>query len=264
MIIELPPQWLARWQHPDPFWHVLHLQGKIFREQPGRKTLRFTLEDENYFVKMHFGVGWREIIKNLSQGRLPVLGAKNEYIAIRRLEHFGFTPTIVGYGLRGKNPATQQSFIITKELDCTISLEDFCRDWPTVAPDSALKAALIKKIALIAKNIHDQGINHRDFYLCHFLLDLTGGRDLLDPDALNLYVIDWHRAQTRAKIPLRWRIKDIAGLYFSAMDIGLSPEDLQLFMYHYDSQMSQHFWWQVKRRAHKLYRKIHHYSPKGA
>lgn len=254
-MLKLPSEWQKCWALPDPFWHVFHLQGDVFREQPGRKTLRFIKNDEAYFAKIHFGVGWREIIKNLLQARLPVLGAKNECEAIQHLEKFGFTPSLVGYGWRGKNPAKQQSFVITKALDCTISLEDFCRDWNKHSPTPELKKALIKKIAAIARIIHHEGINHRDFYLCHFLLDITGGKEFLEPNNLTLYVIDWHRAQCRKKVPLRWRIKDIAGLYFSAMDAGLTQEDLALFKEHYDKKLGKLFWYQVKKRATKLWEK---------
>jgi heptose I phosphotransferase len=254
--VKLPLLWLKRWQSVDPFWHVFHLQGTIYREQPGRKTLRFIEENEPYFVKCHFGVGWKEIFKNLLQGRLPILGAKNEFLAIERLKKFGFVPEVVGYGWRGINPANQQSFLITKELSFTISLEDFCHDWPFCPSPLKLKWALIRKLADIARNIHEQGVNHRDFYLCHFLLDITGGSELLDPKELHIYLIDLHRAQLRKKVPWRWRVKDIAGLYFSAMDLGLTQHDLWRFIMTYNSGKPLRFWRAVRKRAIKLYRKI--------
>jgi heptose I phosphotransferase len=249
-ILKLPSLWLERWKHLDPFWHVFLLEGEVFREQKGRKTLRFIEDNESYFVKMHRGTTLHEIFKNLLQGRLPIMGAKNELEAITQLESFGFVPDIVGYGFR-KN----LSFIITKELTYTISLEDFCKDFKTNPPSLKLKWALIRKIAEIAKTIHTAGINHRDFYLCHFLLDLTGGRELLDPNSLNLFVIDWHRAQTRKKVPLRWRIKDIAGLYFSAMEFGLTQRDLLRFIKSYNSNQNKTFWKSVQKRAKALYLK---------
>ncbi len=38
-------------------------------------------------------------------------------------------------------------------------------------------------------------------------------------------MIDLHRAQTREQTPKRWRNKDLAALYFSALDIGLTQRD---------------------------------------
>ena len=37
------------------------------------------------FIKLHYGVGWREIFKNLLLGRWPVLGAKNEWRALAHI-----------------------------------------------------------------------------------------------------------------------------------------------------------------------------------
>jgi UDP-glucose:(heptosyl)LPS alpha-1,3-glucosyltransferase len=221
----------------DIFDYVFNLKGEVFRTQPGRQTLRFIENNQAYFLKRHTGISFYEIFKNLIQGRLPVWGAKNEVDAILALEKFGFVPEIVDYGFRGK-----LSFIITKELMNTISLEVGARR----AVPLPLKWTLIRKIASIAKTIHDHGINHRDFYLCHFLLD---------PTTLKLYVIDWHRAQIRKKVPFRWRVKDIAGLYFSAMDIGLTQRDLYRFMKIYDDPKDAYFWQCVKKRAIRLYRK---------
>jgi heptose I phosphotransferase len=70
-----------------------------------------------YFVKIHRGVGWAEIVKNLLSLRLPVLGAANEWRAIQRLSELGVDSMhAVAYGLRGRNPGRQHSFIITEEL----------------------------------------------------------------------------------------------------------------------------------------------------
>lgn len=255
--LKLPVLWLEKWKHLDPFEHVFQITGEIFRSQPGRQTLRFSENKETYFLKRHTGINSREFFKNIIQLRLPIFGAKNEVEAISALEKFGFVPEIIGYGFR-----KSRSFIITRELIYTISLEDFCRDFRENPPPLKLKRALIRKVAEISKIIHDNGINHRDFYLCHFLLDITGGREFLDLNNLNLYVIDWHRAHVRKKVPLRWRIKDIAGLYFSAMDIGLTKQDLQYFMkiYQYNHKF---FWRQVEKRAMALYCKTREKSHVG-
>ena len=43
-------------------------------------------------------------------------------------------------------------------------------------------------------------------------------------------MIDLHRAQVRSAVPLRWRNKDLAALYFSALDIGLTRRDKLRFL----------------------------------
>ena len=84
-MIELSPDLSTIKGAPATFDAFLALEGEIFRQVGERKTLRFVAGNRGYFIKIHAGVGWREIFKNLFQGRLPVLGAKNEVRAIERL-----------------------------------------------------------------------------------------------------------------------------------------------------------------------------------
>ena len=46
-------------------------------------------------------------------------------------------------------------------------------------------------------------------------------------------LIDLHRAQVRPRVPQRWRYKDLAGLYFSALGIGLTQGDKLRFLRRY-------------------------------
>src|SRR6056297_2975140 len=54
----------------------------VYRDREGRRTLRVCLPEGDFFLKLHRGVGWREILKNLARGRLPVLGAADEWRAL--------------------------------------------------------------------------------------------------------------------------------------------------------------------------------------
>jgi len=225
----LRPPFSQLWAGRDPFAEVDALQGQVLRELEGRRTLRTEVDGRGYFVKIHRGVGWREIFKNLICLRLPVLGARNEWQAIEHLERIGVdTMRRVAFGERGKNPAHKHSFIITEELAPTISLEDYCGPWPCTPPSVALKRALIVRVAEIARAMHESGMNHRDFYLCHFLLHTDPPPT---PEAIRLSIIDLHRAQIHTQTPAsRWRRKDLAGLHFSSLDIGLTRRDLLRFL----------------------------------
>ncbi len=212
------------WAGQDPFATAEALQGQVLRALEGRRTLRTEIAGRGYYVKIHHGIGWGEIIKNLLSGRLPVLGAGNEWRALERLTALGVdTMRAVAFAERGSNPARRHSFIITEELAPTVSLEDFCRNWHdgrAVPPAPTFKRALIRRVAEMARRMHGGGVNHRDFYICHFLLHLP-----VDARAPRLSLIDLHRAQVREKTPRRWRDKDLAALYFSALDIGLTKRD---------------------------------------
>lgn len=237
----------------------------IFRNKEGRKTLRFRYLGASRFLKLHSGVGWGEIVKNLLQGRLPVLAATNEYRAVMALREIGVdTMSIAAYARRGGNPATVESMIVTDDLVGTVSLEDYCADWASTPPVPATRRRLVNKLAHSARRMHEAGINHRDFYLCHFHLDEAS----LGRPRLRCYLIDLHRAQLRQRTPRRWQIKDLAGLYFSAMDCGLSQRDLLRFVRTYSAGglrqalgVDTRLWRQVTRRARQLYRREHGREP---
>lgn len=243
------------WAGQDPFVAVEALQGQVYRALEGRRTLRTEVDGRGYFVKIHRGVGWGDIVKNLSSLRLPVLGARHERDAIRRLAELGVdSMRAVAFGVRGANPARQHSFLITEELAPTVSLEDYCRDWPGKPPSLRLKRALIARVADMARRMHAGGMNHRDFYLCHFLLHLDPPPT---PDSLRVSLIDLHRSQVRASTPRRWRDKDLAGLYFSALDIGLTRCDrLRFLRAYFDGPLRE-----VLRREARL---LHHLERESA
>ena len=249
-----------QWREEDLFSVAQQIEGEIFRQKEGRRTLRFALGGKSFFLKWHQGVGWLEIIKNLLQLRLPVISAKNEWQAVRFLEQYNIdTLSIAAYGERGLNPAQRQSFLITDDLVDTMSLEHVGEQWRKVAPTFLTKITLIKKLALIAKVMHENGMNHRDFYLCHFLLDESFAKNNIINDETRLFLIDLHRAQLRDKTPERWIVKDLGGLYFSALDVALTQRDLFRFMSAYSGlslretlSKQQNFWSKVQQRATKL------------
>ncbi|NQY25707.1 MAG: lipopolysaccharide core heptose(I) kinase RfaP [Piscirickettsiaceae bacterium] len=249
-----------KWRGRDVFSVVQGLTGEVFRYKEGRRTLRFVLEGKSYFLKYHQGVGWLEIIKNLIQLRAPVISAKNEWQAVYFLEQNKIdTMTLAGYGEQGLNPAKIQSFVITDELVDTMSLEDLGQQWRSRPPTFSTKITLINKLAAISKTMHESGMNHRDYYLCHFLLDQSFAQHNTINDDTRLFLIDLHRAQIRQKTPQRWIVKDLGGLYFSAMDIALSKRDLLRFMMVYSGlsvreilTCQQSFWDKVAKRAVKM------------
>lgn len=255
------------------------LRGEAFRHQDGRLTQRIILGGKSYFIKQHTGIGWKEIFKNLFQGRWPVFSAKNEWRAIERLKSAGIAvPTIVGYGQRGLNPANIKSFVLMEELTSTISLEELCYQWEKKPPSFLLKKKLILEVAEIARTMHAMGMNHRDFYICHFLLSdviyavMPAKADIHFDTVMPakagtqekknfLYLIDLHRAQVRKKVPKRWSIKDLAGLYFSSKKGGLTQRDLLRFIRKYRAKSLREilenesdYWQKVKNRGEQLYR----------
>lgn len=232
--IKLKSPFEQLWAGKDPFAEVELISGKIYRAVKQRKTLNFELDDESYFIKIHRGTTVKEIVKNLISLRLPVLDAKQEWDAIKRLEQVGVN-TMDGraFGRKGLNPLIRHSFIVTKDLNPTISLEDLTKSWLTNPPSYHMKRSLVIYLAKMVAQMHAAGVNHRDCYLCHFLLDIPLFEN---HQQIKLSVIDLHRAQIRKTVPVRWRDKDLIGLYFSAMNIGLTDRDIWRFLKVYFNQ----------------------------
>ena len=249
----------------DLFMLVDQLRGEVFRKIDDRRTIKVRIGTAAYFAKIHQGVGWVEILKNLMQGRLPVLGARNEWLALCALRNAGVrSMTPVLFCERGLNPATRQSAILTESLESKVTLEDF------ETTESDLKRKLIAEVATMARKMHQAGINHRDFYLCHFLLDLPLVEDRDDaPGApLVLHLIDLHRAQIRQNVPRRWIVKDLGSLLFSAFEKNLTKRDLLRFVRVYSGSplrevlvTDPEFWDDVIARAIKLWRQDHDSLP---
>jgi heptose I phosphotransferase len=249
----------------------LKIDGEVFKAFPSRRTLKFSRAGREFFIKMHWGCGWGEIARKLLSLRLPVVSAKTEWCAIRALEAIGVdTMQLAAYGEEGLNPARRKSFIVTEALSGTESLEKWAPKFmrtPSTPEKPHLKHALIRNVAEIARRVHSNGLNHRDFYLCHFLLDVSGG-PIPRPQAIKLYLIDLHRMHIRKRTPQRWLVKDIAGLFFSSMDLGLNSTDLFRFMCTYSGKSlrdtlrsDRAFWDRVHARAIRVYRQQHGTEP---
>ena len=53
------------WAGRDAFAEVERLDGQVYRELEARRTLRTEVAGHGFFVKIHRGIGWGEIFKNL-------------------------------------------------------------------------------------------------------------------------------------------------------------------------------------------------------
>lgn len=262
------------WREQDVFTLVQQMPGQIAREVQGRETRRVDINQQIYYRKLHTGVGWPEIFASLVRGRLPIIGARNEWQALERLAELNI-PSLkaVAFGEKYYNPAKQLSFIITRELADTIDLDRYLLASQAAGKKLSFKArkVLLQHLAEITKTMHQGGINHRDFYLCHFMLansSITAWEAGLA--APQLYLVDLHRAQLRQAVPFRWQVKDLASLYFSAMDLGVTKRDVFRFMRVYLNvplrQMQaqqQGLLLACKRRAEQLYAREQRLKARG-
>ena len=255
----------------NTFDWVLECPGKVHRRIKHRRTLEAEIGGRRFFIKVHRASGWREVWKDWLQWRAPVVSARTEWEALERVQRLGISTTrVAGKGERGQAPAHLESFLITEALEDMIHLEDLTRDWGglTGSRQRHLKRALLEQIAHIARTLHEAGMNHRDFYLGHFLVKNRRWTEWKPEDPLELFLIDLHRAQIRSQLPLRWRVKDLGGLLFSALDCGLTRRDLLRFIRIYRArpwreslEADAALWRRVWRYARQLYVQHHGREP---
>tara|TARA_B100001540_G_scaffold313098_1_gene335396 strand:- start:28 stop:1533 length:1506 start_codon:yes stop_codon:yes gene_type:complete len=242
----------------NPILEAKNLEGEVYRKYANRVTKKIQYKNLSYFLKYHGPVGWKEIVKNLALFKLPIVGAKQEFLALSRMQNLGINgPKVKSYYSKGVNPSKRNSFLITEELKDTISLEDFFIAGKHKSLSFAEKNKLFNAVASITRQLHQSGINHRDLYLCHYHLDAR-----TDFDSIKLSLIDLHRAQIRNEVPERWLVKDIGGLYHSAIQFGLTERDCYRFlMIYFDCSLRelfsnhQKFLKKTRTRAYSMYMK---------
>ena len=125
----------AAWHGQDPLAAAFALTGDVLRQMPGRRTLRVLIAGRTFVAKLHSGVGYREIAKNLLMGRAAVVGAENEYMALQRLHSVGVpSMQIAAFGSTDSAAAHRRSFILLDYIEHAQTLEDVARTWRTRPP----------------------------------------------------------------------------------------------------------------------------------
>jgi heptose I phosphotransferase len=235
---------------------AMSVPGEVVRQVPGRSTRRISLNGKTYFLKLHQGVGWGEIIKNWLSFKQPVLGARNEFRACRYLQQRDIAaPRVAAFAESVGPPWARLSFIVTRSLGDMEDLETVSLRWQQTPPGGQELRTLTMQVARIARQLHEAGVVHRDFYICHLL------RQRQFPQA-PLAVLDLHRALLFEQVPVRWRLRDLAALLFSTLDLPLGKRAWLRFVRVYTGQplrvtfeQQPEFWHAVVLRAQKLQRK---------
>jgi hypothetical protein len=125
------------WAGRDPFAEVEALQGEVYRELEGRRTLRTEVDGDGFSSRSTVASAGARSSRTCSppscRCSAPARnGGHPAPAGGRRADHDR-------RGLRraGSNPADQHSFIVTEELAPTVSLEDFSIDWVKQPPEPA-------------------------------------------------------------------------------------------------------------------------------
>ena len=180
-----------------------------------RTTTRLKLqasseEPQTLFLKRHSPPPFKEYIKPWLRLTKPILGARNEWLAILKFHEVGLdTMRPIAWGQQGG-----YSFLLTRGIDDCQSLAEFV-DGTYSQMDAAAQAQerrrYVRLVGRLARKMHEAGLHHQDFYLYHLLVPLDQPSD-------QVYIIDLGRARQVAglKRGSRWVVKDLGQLMFAA------------------------------------------------
>jgi len=128
------------------------------------------------------------------------------------------TPKTISYGEQWGIFFEKRSFIITEKIPNAKSLErrlPDCFNRPATTENLKLRRAFITQLAAFVKKFHETNYRHRDLYFSHIFYSDSG----------EFYLIDLARAFKPSLLAERFRIKDIAQLYYSAPGRYFSKTD---------------------------------------
>jgi heptose I phosphotransferase len=161
-------------------------------------------EERVFYIKRHVRSSWKEYLKPLLRLTWPILGARPEWNAILRFRESKIpTMTPVALGESG-----EKSFLITEGLENCTKLSQLTGCSGQALSNTGQRRIILGEVARIARAMHQAGLHHQDFYLGHLMQLRT------EPD--RIYVIDLGRARYQKKLSLRWIVKDLAQLDYSA------------------------------------------------
>ncbi len=150
-----------------------------------------------------------------------------------------------------------QSFLITEDFSPYISLEALLEDQPQffMGPEGeAKKRLMINEISILARRMHQNGFNHRDFNATHILLHYNNGADVP-----KIALFDLQRVERRKFFKFRWKIKSLARLNYTLPDDIFSAKDrLYIFLSYKGKDRlgpGEHLqWFWIKRKTAKIKR----------
>ena len=183
-----------------------------------RGTERAVLSDSitgaqvEVYLKRYTRRPLREVIKSAFSLKFKNFGAFEEWDSLLAFHEAGL-PTL---------PPIAVAKCKAGDCGLTLGVQGFTRAselYPQLKTDAARRRALIAKTASLAASMHKEGMAHQDFYLVHLFI-MPGDKLLL---------IDLQRMFRQKALALRWVVKDLGQLMFSAKP-NAQPGDVALFL----------------------------------
>jgi len=173
---------------------------------------------------------WEQLRNWLSRRRKSSM--RYELDSADKLAEAGIkTANIIAYGEQWGLLFEKRSFIMTEKIPGAESLErklPDCFGLPATAANIKPQREFIREIAQFARKFHQTGLRHRDLYFSHIFYSRDG----------SFYLIDLQRVFKPIILTQRFRIKDIAQLYYSAPGRHFSSTDRLRFYLSYSGKIT--------------------------
>lgn len=207
--------------------------GAVIKQIRDRSVIRLEIRGRTFYLKRHNPVrlGLGAMIGGLFGGTGASPGMSEFKYLCRFREHGIPTVAPVAAGERGTGSGRYESFLLTEGFAPYISLEELIFNRPEIlqGPEGMLrKERLIRAIALLARKMHEEGFNHRDFNATHVLVGPDKGNGGFD-----LALFDLQRVDRKKWLKTKWFIKTMAHLGFSMPDPLFNGRDRLLLFQTY-------------------------------
>ena len=197
-------------------------QGRMLRALPDRENWRLELHGAHsqprgaYLKKHHIKTMRTWLRAKVGAGPGDTAGRVEAQNVARLLRSGIAAMRLIAYGERLHGDGRLESFVLTEELKNFTQLDHFLKEqFPPHNPHSISARSpkldsLLREVADVAAKFHRLGYNHRDLYCCHFFIrEVSEGR-------YKVNLIDLQRVEHRRHFRLRWLVKDLAQLAYSA------------------------------------------------
>ena len=167
------------------------------------------------YLKRYRPVPIKEKLKNWICGKRAYFDAFHEWKAILAFHKYEL-PTMVPIAVakHGHNSCLL-TLGITDYIRASELLPSLCS-----TQHGNLRRTIVKKIAKLAGTMHRMGLAHQDFYLVHLFIR--------ENENYKPYIIDLQRVIMQRRLAMRWRVKDLAQLLFSAAPV-ITKQDIDTF-----------------------------------
>lgn len=193
-----------------------------------RTRIRFDIKSPpaTLFLKRYESPPALGQLRNWLTARRRISCALTDFVPTASLAAHGIpTPKVIAFGRQWGFVFEKRSFVVTEKIPAE-SLERKLPSFfnaPSNPENLRARRDFIRRLACFVKTFHETGYRHRDLYFSHVFCGDTG----------TFYLIDLARTFKPLLLARRYRLKDIAQLYYSAPAEYFSKTDRLRFLLAY-------------------------------